>query len=100
VIEPCSRNGLIGFQLGDFCPQCHHCVGVHDDKGLCGACLTKDALILQVQSKDTIVFRVEKHVPHDVAARLMDMAHEIWPDNRTVLMTGGVEIEIVRPEDG
>lgn len=70
---------------------------MHDDEGLCAACTTKGVLILQVQPGDTIVIRVEKPVPHAIAEQMMALAHEVWPDNKTLLFTGKVEIEIVRP---
>lgn len=97
MIEPCPRNGLVGGQLGDFCPACHHCVGMHDDKGLCAACTTKEVLIARVQPGDVVILRSQKPIDDLMGKLLWDWAHELWPNNQIGVMFGEVEIEIMRP---
>jgi hypothetical protein len=44
MIEPCDVPQLTGRMLAEFCPDCHHVVGVHTSNGTCSACEAVEAM--------------------------------------------------------
>lgn len=54
--------------------------------------------VMPLRTDDIIVLRMEQEVTHEVADRLKASLREILGDRTVLVLGGGMDIEIVRPE--
>jgi hypothetical protein len=92
----CDRNSLVGLTLGEFCPSCRHCVGVHDQDGLCAACLVLDISVARMQPGDVVVYRSRDRLNYNRSRAIHDQLHALFPDHEVAICEAGDAIEIVR----
>ena len=57
------------------------------------------ASVLAVAPGDIIVFRSEKDISSARCASIMERADRIWPNNKSIVLTGGLEVGVLRPKD-
>ena len=48
---------------------------------------------------DVIVFTAERRLVSEEVQRLLQGAHDLWPDHRAIVLSGGITMAVVEPDD-
>jgi len=56
--------------------------------------------VVSLRPGDVVIFRAPGNLTSDSRAHLIAMLEEVFPDHESIILEGGQELAVVRPEPG
>lgn len=60
----------------------------------------ESAAVVSLRPGDVLLFRVPGLLRPEQRARVVDLLNEVFPDHESVILEGGQDIAVLRPEPG
>jgi hypothetical protein len=62
--------------------------------------LVETIKIMPLQADDTVVLKIKDDISKECSERLKKRMEELFDGRKVIVLAGGMDIEIIRPEDG
>lgn len=60
----------------------------------------ESANVVSLRAGDVVLFRCQHRLPPAAREQVVDMLNEVFPDHESVILDGGQDIAVLRPEPG